>query len=181
MKLFLQLLPTLLIAAIALVFSFRMIALARRLRREGEAEHQRRMAAMKKDHEVRMAALDAPPPEPGLLRVSIDLGDPDMVADIAAVARETEPFLAELSGYEVALGGKGLILTHASAEAGRVVLTLTPKDATGAAGRVKRVADALNAAFDPDDTPGGEPAPELRSLRLPDRVAGVWASTALAA
>lgn len=114
-----------------------------------------------------------------VLQITLKLTDSDAVADVGQATRNVAQMLAGLSRYDEAIGGRGLILTKATAEQGAVVLTLTPKDETGAMGRVKRIVEALNAAFDAADSPTETGAiPELG--RLPENILGAHA-VALAA
>jgi hypothetical protein len=83
-----------------------------------------------------------------ILQITLTLANPDTVADVGQVAKDSAQLLAGINQYEEAIGGSGLTLTEARAERGAVVLTLTPKDAKGAADRVNRIVETLNAAFD---------------------------------
>jgi hypothetical protein len=113
------------------------------------------------------------------LQITLKLTDADAVVDVGQIAQDSAQLLAGVSRYEEAIGGRGLILTKARAEQGSVVLILTPKDTTGATDRVKRVVEALNAAFDATDSPSGTAAiPDLG--RLPADISGAHA-VALAA
>ncbi|HEV3385963.1 MAG TPA: hypothetical protein VG097_14185 [Gemmata sp.] len=95
------------------------------------------------------------------LQITLTLANPDSVADVAQIAQDSAQLLAGVSRYEEEIGGRGFVLTEARAERGVVVLNLTPKDAIGAKGRVKRIVEALNAAFDKSDLPS-------RDVSIPD-------------
>ena len=111
---------------------------------------------------------------PTVLRLTLELSDPDAVPDLGRVARDVEQLLAAVSDYERAIGGRGLVFTGAKADPGRVVLTLTPGDDAGAAARVRKVAEAVNA-----DPPAADPVPKFPPL--PAGVSAARAGVALAA
>src|SRR5579872_2473169 len=62
------------------------------------------------------------------LQIILRLTNPDIVADVAQVAKNSAELLAGLSRYEETIGGRGFVLTGARADRGVVVLNLTPKD-----------------------------------------------------
>ena len=180
-----MMIPQLLAGLAIVVVALRAI---RQSRKESEA-HELRIAQRQAEHaryieELKVAAAHPELPastfvtawaESPNLRVTLDLVDPNSVVDIAQMARDTERLIAGLSNYEAAIGGDGLILTLAEAKRGQVLLTLTPKNATGSAERVKRVADALNAAFDSSTPPTGEVVLDIG--RLPSLATAVHAIT----
>ena len=100
-----------------------------------------------------------------MLRVTLELGDPDAIPDVARVARDAEQLIAAISKYDETLGGCGFVFSEGRAEPGRVIVTLAPKEVSGSAQRVSRIADALNAAFDTADTHADETAVNLGGLR----------------
>ena len=94
--------------------------------------------------------------EPTTLQLTLKLTDPHARQDIIQVT----DLIKSVSEYERAHGGDGMLVTESKAERGRVVVTLTPLQAKGAAERVRKVADAVNAAF----AAAGRPSPELGPL-----------------
>lgn len=165
--------PNYLAYAVVLAISLRVIWQTRRERAAARAEFEREMAELQARRAARLAA-EAGSDPPAVLRLALDFGTGDDLPDLTDVPREAKGFLDGLSRYEATAGGRGLTLTAAECDPGRVTLTLTPKDPAGSADRLRRVAEALNAAFD-----AGEPAPDLGPL--PGGVVGARASTALAA
>ena len=140
------LIPQLLACAVVLVIALRVIWQSRRENAASKAEFERRMAELKAERQQRLAA-EAALDRPTKLVVTLDLQDPDTVVDVPRVARDAERLVSGLSAYEESIGGRGLIFTEARARPGRVVLTLTPRNVAGSSERVRRVADAVNAAF----------------------------------
>ena len=176
MTYFLTSLPTILAGIVVVVISLRAVYQARR----NAAVVKLEIAQWVAGHERSLAAVRAEYPDttrPMVLQLTLDLSDANSVADVLRVAHGAERMIAGLSKYETSIGGRGLILTQAKAAPGQVILTLTPKDATGAGSRVERVAEALNAAFNPA-TPTPEIIPNLGNL--PGDVSGAHA-VALAA
>ncbi len=139
---YLMSLPTVTAALIVLYFSLRALREARIADAVHKAEYEKKMAEFARQRAEREAAGWKPPT---VLRLTLNLRDSDAVADIANVARNAEQMVADLSSYETAMGGRGFIWTEMKAEPGQVILTLTPKDATGAGSRVERVAEKFNA------------------------------------
>jgi hypothetical protein len=160
--------PTILAALVVLAISLYALYCARRENKAHKAECERWKAELERELAEREATLK----EPAVLRVTLDLRDSCAVADLARVARDAERLIASLSDYETSLGGGGLILTEAKATPGQVIFMLTPLDATGAGSRVERVAQALNAAFNPA-VPQREAIPNLGNL--PGDVSGAHA------
>ena len=142
---YLMSLPTVTAAFIVLYFSLRALRKSRIADAVHKAEYEKKMAEFARQRAEREAAGWKPP---AVLRLTLNLRDSDAVADIANVTREAQQMLADLSKYETAIGGRGFILTEMKAEPGQVVLTLTPKDTTGAGPRVERVAEKFNEAAD---------------------------------
>ncbi|AMV27900.1 hypothetical protein VT84_26085 [Gemmata sp. SH-PL17] len=181
------LIPQLLAGAVIIVIALRAV---HQSRLESEA-HEQRIAKKHVVHEQYAAQVQEALAHPELpastfitewarlpvLRVTLDLADPNALADVGRMAQDAGPLITGLSDYEVKIGGRGLTFTEMKVAPGQVILTLTPKNAAGATERVARVADALNATFGAI-TPIHEPALNLGSL--PGDVAGARAA-ALAA
>ncbi|MDY3559847.1 hypothetical protein R5W23_001019 [Gemmata sp. JC673] len=148
--------------------------IARRAKRD--EEHKRFLAQLQEaaaHPELPVSQFVTAWAKPSVLRLTLDLTDPDLVVDVGRLARDSERLLAGLGEYEVKLGGRGLIFTEAKAAPGQVVFTLTPADLNGADLRIKEVAEALNATFDPL-TRRREQLPSFGSL--PAEVSGAHAS-----
>lgn len=179
--------PQFLAGAAIVVIALRAV---RQSRRETEA-HGERLARRQENHdryidELKKAVANPGLPasqfvtewaEPSALRLTLDMNDPKAVPDIARVARDIGELLEKASQFEEALGGRGLVLTAARAEPGRVVLTLTPRDPLGSAGRVRQVTNALNGEPDTDRRVTG---PTFAAPSLPTGVSGVRAELAIA-
>ncbi len=150
--------PTILAALVFIAISLHAVYRARREAKIRIAECDRWAAEFK----GQLAGRETAGWEPtAVLQLTLDLTDP--TSEVLRVANDAERLIAGLSEYEVSLGGRGLVVTAAKAAPGQVILTLTPKDATGAGSRVERVAEALNAAFNPA-TPTPGIIPNLGSL-----------------
>jgi hypothetical protein len=171
---YLMSLPTVLAGALIVFYALREVRRIRIADTIHKAEYEQKMADFERRRMEREAAL-MEAGQPVELQITLELVDQNSLVDIAQMARDTEWLVAGVSKYETSIGGDGLILTFAQAKRGQVLLTLTPKNATGSAERVKRVADALNAAFASSIPPTGEVVLDIG--RLPSIATAVHAIT----
>ncbi len=156
MSVFEGLLPSLLSGGVVVVIALRAMFRAQRAEKAHKIDWERRMAELDRQRDERVAT-EAEENRPTVLRVTLDLGDPDTMPEVGRLARDAEHLIVALNSYDESLGGHGFVFSEGRAEPGRVIVTLAPKDVAGSAQRMKQIADALNAAFDGADSATGEP------------------------
>ncbi|QJW96544.1 hypothetical protein [Frigoriglobus tundricola] len=139
---YLMSLPTVTAALIVLFFSLRALCEARIADAAHKAEHEKKMAEFARQRAEREAAGWK---LPVVLRVTLDLADPNSEVDILRTTLEAGQLVTRMSESETASGGRGLFLTEAKIEPGSVRLTLSPVEYIGSAERVRRIAEEWNA------------------------------------
>lgn len=117
---------------------------------------------------------DEKTPESPVLQLTLDWTAPEPLSDLTQAKQKIDELVTAVSDYERANGGAGLNLTRSAIDRGRLVLTLRPRESSGAAERVKTVAVAVNAAF-----AAGRPSAALGPL--PAGVSAAVAAETLAA
>lgn len=164
------LIPQLLAAFAVLVVALRVIWVARRDRANFQVEsakwheeQDRYLAQYLAQMDLAIANPGVPASqfipewgEPTTLQLTLKLTDGVAIPDIFRAVE----LIKSVSEYERAHDGGGMIVTESKAERGRLVVTLMPLQAKGAAERVRKVADAVNAAF----AAAGRPSAELGPL-----------------